>query len=135
MKRFLLILVACLAMVSTSAEQLWYQTTGFKKAAVYDGMYSWPQQWEASNIKVCIDTDDDVITIYSPKIQVYAIYGMYNNGQAYKDGGGGQTVKFYAFDQDYDKCEIRLRIETNGNSQIYIDFSNIAWVYNVKRIR
>ena len=48
---------------------------------------------------------------------------------------GGTNVKFYVIDQDYDRGSIRLRVERNGNSQIYVDFSNVAWVYNVVRIR
>lgn len=121
--------------MNSFGEQLWYRTTGFKQAAVYNGSYNWPSQWEPSNINICIDTDNDMVTIYSPRTQVYAIYESYNNGNAYRDSGGGQTVKFYAVDHDYDKCTIRLRVESNGNSQIYVDFSNVAWVYNVRRTR
>lgn len=134
MKRILTLfmLIMCISL-SSFAQVQWYQTTGFKKANVYNGTYSWPSQWETSNMKVSIDLDNDLITIYSPRTQVYAIYDTYNNGNAYRDSGGGQTVKFYAVDQDYDKCTIRLRVESNGNSQIYVDFSNVAWVYNVRR--
>lgn len=131
MKRILLGLILSICCVlSTFAQAQWYRTTGFATANVYNGQYHWGN-WEASNIRICIDKD--VITVYSPKTQIYAIYDTYNNGQMYYDNGGKQ-VKFYAIDQDYDKCTIRLRIENNGNSQIYIDFSNVAWVYNVVRI-
>ena len=35
---------------------------------------------------------------------------------------------------EYDYGYIRLRIERNGNSQIYIDFADVMWVYNVVRV-
>lgn len=86
-------------------------------------------------MRLCIDIGNDQIIVYSPRTQIYQVYGVYNNGQPYVDDSGGINIKFYVIDQDYDRGSIRLRVERNGNSQIYIDFSNIAWVYNVVRIR
>ena len=80
-----------------------------------------------------INLNTDVITIYSPRIQVYQVYGMANNGNAYRDSSGGTNIKFYVIDQDGDRGEVRLRIERNGNSQIYVDFNNVAFVWNVVR--
>ena len=84
-------------------------------------------------MNLCINLSTDRITIYSPRTQVYQVYGVYNNGNTYIDSSGGTNMKFYVIDQDYDKGSIRLRVERNGNSQIYVDFSNVAWVYNVIR--
>ena len=84
-------------------------------------------------MRLCIDIGNDQIIVYSPRTQIYQVYGVYNNGQPYVDDSGGTNIKFYVIDQDYDRGNIRLRVEKNGNSQIYIDFSNVAWVYNVVR--
>lgn len=86
-------------------------------------------------MSISINLDTDIITIYSPRTQTYAVYGTYNNGQTYRDNDGGNNLKYYVVDQDGDRGEIRLRVERNGNSQIYVDFSNCAWVYNVVRTR
>lgn len=131
MKRFLVFLF-CLVSLSASGQVLWFRTTEYAQATVVNGHYYW-SKWEDSNMNLCINLSTDRITIYSPRTQVYQVYGVYNNGNTYIDSSGGTNMKFYVIDQDYDKGSIRLRVERNGNSQIYIDFSNVAWVYNVVR--
>lgn len=135
MKRFIIATLFTLMSMFSFGQVQWYQTTGFKQAQVINEHYYWPNQWQNSNMRISIDLNNDIITVYSPRTQTYSIYGAYNNGQTYRDNNGGTQLKYYAIDQDYDKCTIRLRVEDNGNSQIYIDFSNIAWVYNVRRIQ
>lgn len=34
-------------------------------------------------------------------------------------------------DQDGDRGTLRFRKQNNGVNQIYIDFKNVQWVYNV----
>lgn len=86
---------------------------------------------QPSDMKVKIDLDDDLIIIYSEMVQIYRV--LKNEGSHIDDSGGKQQ-KFYVIDQDDDYGYLRLRIERNGNSQIYIDFNDVMWVYNVKRI-
>lgn len=132
MKKYLILFLMMFSFVSTYAQTQWYNTTAFAQAQVYDGRYYWGE-WERSNMLISIDITNDIIKVFSPVTQIYRVYGTANNGNVYYDKDGGQNVKFYVIDQDYDKGEIRLRVERNGNSQIYIDFADIAWVYNVRR--
>lgn len=131
MKKYLLILL-CFISISGYAQVQWYRTTQYAEATVINNRYYWGD-WESSNMRLCIDIGNDQIIVYSPRTQIYQVYGVYNNGQPYVDDSGGTNIKFYVIDQDYDRGNIRLRVEKNGNSQIYIDFSNVAWVYNVVR--
>ena len=73
----------------------------------------------------------DVIEILSPKAQIYNIT-EYND--FYIDKDGGRTAKFSFVDQDGYRGVIRLCIEKNGNSQMYVEYANIMWVYNLIRI-
>ena len=131
MKKLLLSLF-CLFSLSLSAQIQKYRTTQFAIASVTNGRYSW-SDWESSNLYLYINLDTDQITIYSTSIQIYQIYSAYNNGNAYSDSEGGKTIKFNVIDQDLDKGTVRLRIDREGNSQVYIDFADVAWVYNVVR--
>ena len=131
MKKLLLSLF-CLFSLTLSAQIQKYRTTQFAIASVINGRYSW-SDWESSNLYLYINLDTDQITIYSTSIQIYQIYSAYNNGNAYLDSEGGKTIKFNVIDQDLDKGTVRLRIDREGNSQVYIDFADVAWVYNVVR--
>lgn len=133
-KKLLLLGIAFISMfIPTMAETLWFKAYEFAIASVSYGHYDW-SDWETSTVKIKIDTTNDVIVIYSPATQIYSIYSAYNNGQAYIDSSGGKSLKFKVIDQDYDKGEARLRVDPSGGCQLYVDFSNVAWVYNIKRL-
>lgn len=125
-------LLLVLGFATADAQVQYYRTTAYAEAKIYNGVYTWGD-WQDSNMLLVINLNTDVIKIYSPTQQIYMVYGTYKNGDAYTDSSGGRNVKFYVIDQDGDKGEIRLRIESNGNSQVYVDFKNVAWVYNVVR--
>lgn len=133
MKRFLLTIMLMIGMfVTVQAQNIqWYKTTAYAHATVVNGRYYW-SDWQDSDMDICFNLPEDRIIVYSPTRQIYKITEA---GQAESDGKGGQQVTFIAYDQDYDVCHIRLRVEANGNSQIYVDFNNVAWVYNVRRTR
>ena len=137
-KHFLLTLLMFFTMLGTSVAQnyttQWYKTTAFASQTYNYYTQSWNNwsPWQDSNMNIKFDLSRDVIVIYSPQIQVYTVF---NVGTSYIDASGGQQVKFNARDGDGDRVDIRLRIEKNGNSQIYVDYANIRWVYNVIRTR
>lgn len=115
--------------ISSNAQIQYYKTTAFAEAKIYNGTYYWGD-WQSSSLVITFNLNTDVITIYSPKTQVYKVY---KTGNAYTDSKGGRQVTFYVIDQDYDKGTVRLRIDPSGSSQVYIDFSNVGWVYSVIR--
>lgn len=136
MKKYLLILLMMFGMlfsnsIDCSAQTYYYCTTGFSiKYKTSSGWTDW-SEWKDSNMKMKIDFDDDIIVIYSPEIQRYLILEHVSN---FTDESGGQQSKYKVIDQDDDIGYIRLRIERNGNSQLYVDFTDVTWVYNVRRI-
>ena len=129
MKRFLMIFALLLSIVAANAQVQYYRSTAYAQANVYNGRYVW-SDWQSSNMTITINLNTDMITIYSPRTQIYRVVSAVD---AYNDSNGGRQVSFKVIDQDGDRGTIRLRIESNGNSQIYVDFSNVAWVYNVVR--
>ena len=105
----------------------WYRTTEF--AYKLDG-YEW-SDWVSSKMNIKFDLIQDKITIYSSEVQIYRVIEVLDPPY----DPSGRQVKYGVVDQDGDYGYLRLRIENSGNSQIYIDFSDISWVYNVIRIR
>ena len=133
MKKFLLIVLMAVISITASAESLWF--TGYSYAIKYKTEYNrnnsagW-SSFQKCNVLIEFKMDDDIIIIYSNKTQIYAIY---EDAGEYNDNSGGKQKGFYVLDQDYDKGMIRLRIARDGTSQIYIDFNDVGWVYNVIR--
>ena len=87
--------------------------------------------WTTVNIPIVFNLTTDQIIIYSQRTQTYYIYKY----ETYTSNEGRRAVRFYFVDQDLDKGCCRLVIRNDGTSQIYIDFSNISWVYNVVRTK
>ena len=87
--------------------------------------------WTTVNIPITFNLTTDQIIIYSQRTQTYYIYKY----ETYTSNEGRRAVRFYFVDQDLDKGCCRLLIRNDGTSQIYIDFSNISWVYNVIRTK
>lgn len=130
MKKLLIFILFVVMGITTSmAEILWFKTTDFAYRVKNYGTWSSWSDWEASSMNIKIDTGQDIIVIYSPETQVYKVLSLENPPY---DSRGTQ-VKFKVIDQDFDIGYIRLRVEHSGNSQIYVDFSNVSWVYNVVR--
>ena len=117
--------------LDSKAQVYYYKTYEFAIKYKTNGVWSNWSDWERSNMTLTIDIDRDVITVYSEKRQVYIVLEYLDS---YKDDSGGTQIKYYVIDQDGDKGYVRLRIEKNGNSQVYIDFNDVMWVYNVRRL-
>lgn len=131
MKRILMMFLMILGIsLAACAQTYTYKTTAYVQKTYSYYTHTW-SDWYDSNMYMTIDFTNDVVTIYSPKNQIYRIYEYLSN---YTDNSGGQQAKFRFIDQDGDKGEMRLRIERNGNSQVYIDFADVMWVYNVVRV-
>ena len=118
--------------ITSFAQSLQYfRTTSFAYRYADRGQWSSWSDWEICQMNMTIDLANDMIYIYSERTQIYNV--LYQEASPYDSSG--QQIKFRVIDQDGDYGHIRLRIENNGNSQIYVDFADIAWVYNVRRIQ
>lgn len=133
MKKLFLLFFIALTFTIVKAQTYYYNATSFAYKAVnsYGYWTNWTD-WESCNVPIVMDYDNDVVTIYSNKTQIYKITKYIRK---YIDSSGGSQVEFNFVDQDYDRGVMRLRVERNGNSQIYVGFTNIMWVYNVRRSR
>lgn len=128
MKRILFILFALFSFITINAQTYNYRAKEFAYKYVNDyGKWTSWSDWYESNVKITINYSEDVIVIHTDTPQIYVVY-KYNGTK--KDDKGGVQAEFLVIDQDYDKGAVRLRIEDNGNSQIYIDFADVMWVYS-----
>lgn len=128
MKKIILGIILALFMSIPSFSQI----INFKatSVAIKEVGYKW-SDWKKCDILITFNLRTDKVVIYSRSIQIYKVL---TQGQSYIDESGGEQIKYDVIDQDDDLGDMRLRVERNGNSQIYIDFADVSWVYNVIRI-
>lgn len=110
----------------------WFKATSLSYRYINDyGNWTNWSKWEKCDVKIKFELDEDWIVIYSNKTQVYKVIQLVDPPY----DATGNTIKFQVIDGDGDYGFVRLRIENNGNSQLYVDFENVSWVYNVIRTR
>jgi hypothetical protein len=99
----------------------------------YTGRWSDWSKWEEVNILITIDSDKDRIKIFSKIEQVYDI--IQDFGESY-DKDGDKTWKLLCVNEDGLRCYVRLvkLYSQNGEGQLYVDFNDMMWVYNIHSI-
>ena len=70
-----------------------------------------------------------IINIYSDKIQEYDIYEY--TGEE-NDDDGGSSFLFQCVNKDGLRCQVRLRVQSDGSKQLYVDFNDAMWVYGLE---
>ena len=126
MKRIITSLFFTLIAITSFAQVQWYQATSFASKPAY-GEWS---PWELSNVKISLNLSTDEIWILSPTRQYYQV--IETMPQPYDNGG--RQIRFKVLDKNGCYGYVRLRVEYNGNSQLYVDFADLSIVYNVVRI-
>lgn len=127
MKKLIVILMLAVLGVTAASAQI-YTYKSYAYAQKKPG-YAW-SNFVNSNLTITINFDTDVIKIYNKLGSTFRIYNTYTQ----TDNDGETQLYCDAIDEENLRCTVRLVIRNNGQSQIYIDYRDISWVYNVRRI-
>lgn len=122
MKKLISLCIVFLGITVQAQDVQWLKA--YELSVNYEG---W-SDWEPVNINIKIDFDNYLIKIYSKQIQIYEIL---SNLPPLKDDTG-KNVRFRVIDQDKDIGVLIFRVQNDGTKQIYLEFDNVGWVYNVK---
>mgnify|MGYP003293008089 CR=1 FL=1 len=128
MKKVIFFLSLMLMPLLCTAQTYKFKTDSFAYKTNNNGRWSNWSDWEDSSMLVVINTDRDVITIYSKETQEYDIV---ENLGTEKDREGGEQLKFLCVNEDGARCHIRIRVQKDGQRQLYVDFSDIMFVYGI----
>ena len=128
MKKLLILLLFVCCAFQAGAQVHKYYTTDFSYK--YKDGYSWTEwsDWQESSMLVVINFNNDRISIYSNEIQEYDVV---ENLDSYDDDSGGSNIKFLCVNEEGLRCHIRLRVLSDGSKQLYVDFNDFMYVYNL----
>lgn len=86
--------------------------------------------WEDASILITVDADRERITIFSSERQVYDIA---EDEGVETDKDGDDVWSLYCVNEDGAACRLRIVfLKSQGDrKQIYVDFSDMSFVYNV----
>lgn len=126
MKKIIILLCFILSIITISAENLKFRSTGFSyRERNYYGWSNW--SYESTYVNIVIS--NNILIIYSQKIQTYSLYNLKD---PYQDIDGDWILKSNFIDQDGDIGEFNLIYRWKDEMwQMYIRFNNIQWVYDV----
>ena len=122
MKKLISLCIVFLGITVQAQDVQWLKA--YELSVNYEG---W-SDWESVNIDIKIDFDNYLIKIFSKQVQVYEIL---SDLPSLKDDTG-KNIRFRVIDQDKDIGVLTFRVQNDGTKQIYLEFDNVGWVYNVK---
>ena len=125
-KTLLSVLLILGSVLCANAEIYKFYTTDFAyKIKDTNGYWSEWSDWEACRCLTIINTDRDVINIYSQTPQEFDVYEI--SGET--SDREGKTIEFKCVDANGLRCKIRLRKQNDGVLQMYVDYNDIMYVY------
>lgn len=94
----------------------------------YSGRVTWGD-WHKCNIPISINMEESRIRIFSNKEQDYQVVSDWED--LYDDKGESTYAK--CIDSDGLVCRVKIRKQYNVGFQIYVEYSDLIWVYNIER--
>lgn len=131
MKKFLaltLLLVSSMAVSKVYADVIKLKAYNFAYRAVENGSWTDWSDWSDCNILVVLNTDKERLTIYSKETQEYDIISC---DDWESDGKGGKVMEIQCIDAEGLRCNVRWRVDNEGEQQVYVDYNDVSFVYNV----
>ena len=129
MKKLILIISCffCMTAIEAFAQNYKFMSTDFAMKVKNDyGYWTDWTEWEESHCLININLDREEIHIYSNEPQEFSIY---DSTDSEYDSDGGEQMKFMCIDADGLRCVVRLRVQSDGQAQLYVDYNDLMYVY------
>lgn len=117
--------------VNVDAEVVKFKTTSVSYMT-HDDLTGWSDwsTWEPTEMLVVIDADRDLVTIYSENPQEFDVIDTIEENEY--DNEGGTSTTFLVVDEDGLRCHLRFRVQSDNSLQLYIDYNDFRYVYNLE---
>ncbi len=129
MRRFLFIALLFSSLFAHS-QVYKYNATEFSVRVAERGYWGEWSEWEPVKILIVLNLEKERIEIYSKTPQEYDIVEVLGTESDEKDG---DSIRFLCVDEDGLRCNIRIRVQLDGTKQLYVDYKDAMWVYNISK--
>jgi hypothetical protein len=120
------ILLLILLLTTTHSEEVYYTDYISHKRLLSNNEWTDWSNWEYCRHKITI-TKDSITINKGTETEIYMVETEY---EVQKDSNS-ETFKFKVID-DYERVlYIRLRFQYNGVAQLYIDYDDVVYAYNL----
>jgi hypothetical protein len=132
MKKFLIVLLLAMGIATTAEAQVMkYRATDVAfRYEISSGNWSNWSDWEKSSVLVVLNLNNATVQIYSQETQEFDIVGSVSDWTS--DSKGGQQFEVSCVDKDGKRCHMRFRKQGDGQLQLYVDYSDFMYVYNIE---
>lgn len=131
MKKFLLALLMFVGVATVAnAQVVKYRSTDFAiKTQRSNGSWTEWSDWQSCQVLVVVNFNNSTVQIYSQETQEFDIIEKVSDW--HNDGDGGQQFEVACVDKDGLRCNMRFRKQNDGQLQLYIDYRDCMYVYNI----
>ena len=129
MKKIVLILRLLLSFSIMYSQEIEYYSnfTSYKRLVEKDKWTDWTD-WREYYIEIVFNTDSNTITIYDTDIEkVYKIHPIYEKSE----DSNSTTIKYKVVESKNNCLYIRFRNQHDGVKQLYLDYKDLVYVYNL----
>ena len=129
MKKIVLILGLLLSFSTMYSQEIEYYSnfTSYKRLIEKDKWTDWTD-WREYYVEIVFDTDSNTITIYDENIiKVYKIHPIYEKSE----DSNSITIKYKVVESGNNCLYIRFRNQHDGVKQLYLDYKDLVYVYNL----
>lgn len=132
MKKILSLVLFIFLSQLTLGQVVKFKSTGLAITAKDDITQEWTDwsEMKPTEVLIVLDVDNDRFKIYSKVEQTYDVIG---SEEPITDSDGDLTLKFICINEDGLKCTVRLvtLYSQNNQEQLYIDFGDTKFVYDI----
>ena len=132
MKKILIVLLLTIGIATTAEAQVAkFRATevAFKAQNSYGNWGNW-SDWENCSILIVLNRNNNTVHIYSKETQEFDIVNTISDW--HNDGDGGQQLEVLCVDKDGLRCSMRFRQQNDGQLQLYVDYRDFMYVYNIE---
>ena len=129
MRKIFTLLMLLLVFTSNAIprEVCYYSSFTSYKMLINNNWTDWTD-WREYYVEIVFNTDSNTITIYDADIEkVYKIHPIYEKSE----DSNSITIKYKVVESENNCLYIRFRNQNDGVKQLYLDYKDLVYVYNL----